>query len=210
MSDSLLVNEIFLSLQGESSHAGFPTVFIRLAGCNLRCNYCDTAYAWEEGERMSMEQVIEKVGSYRCKRVEITGGEPMKQENTVPLSKKLLDKNYHVMLETNGTVELTGLPDGIIKVVDIKCPESGSGETFLESNLDALNKDDEIKFVVSSKSDFKWALEMMQEHNLPDCCTVNMSPVTNILDPQILTQWILESGHDLRLNLQIHQFLHIP
>ncbi|MEE8484756.1 MAG: radical SAM protein, partial [Nitrospinota bacterium] len=135
MNPALKVNEVFFSIQGETTRTGIPTVFIRLAECNLRCRYCDTAYAYEKGDEIELEEIIRRADSFKCKTAEITGGEPMIQKNTPELARKLMDSGYTVMIETNGTVNLSPLPQGVIKIVDIKCPDSGSGGTFLYENL---------------------------------------------------------------------------
>ncbi len=210
MPGGLKVNEIFLSLQGESTRAGLPTVFVRLAGCNLRCGYCDTSGAWETGDFMSIAEIAGKVAEFDCRLVEITGGEPMLQENTPELARKLLSDGYTVMVETNGTIDLSPLPKEAVKIVDIKCPESGSAEPFLYENLELLTENDEIKFVVSSKDDFNWSAAETVKRNLSAICTVNVSPVHGKVAPADLAEWILASGLPLRLNLQIHKYLNLP
>jgi len=210
MPAGLKINEIFFSLQGESTRAGLPTVFVRLAGCNLRCGYCDTSGAWEIGKFMSVENVARKVAEFDCRLVEITGGEPMLQANTPKLARKLLSDGCTVMMETNGTVNLSPLPKEVAKIVDIKCPESGAAEPFLYENLKLLTQNDEIKFVVSSKDDFNWSAAETVKRNLLSICTVNVSPVHGKVAPADLAEWILASGLPLRLNLQIHKYLNLP
>ncbi|MDH5543433.1 MAG: radical SAM protein [Nitrospinota bacterium] len=206
----LKINEIFHSLQGESSRAGFPTVFIRFSLCNLRCGYCDTPYAYEDGDFMSIDEIVSKVGEFGCKRVEITGGEPMFQDGVIELAERFIADGYQVMMETNGTFELSGLPDELIKIVDIKCPDSGAADTFVEANLAYIRKSDEIKFVISSVNDFEWAVEKTAEKGLLSLCTVNISPAIGEVDAEEAAQWILDSGLDFRLNLQMHKYLDIP
>ncbi|GMT42905.1 MAG: 7-carboxy-7-deazaguanine synthase [bacterium] len=204
---SALVNEIIFSIQGESSRAGIPTVFVRLTGCNLRCGYCDTSYAWDEGGQMDIDSIIERVNSFNCKTVEITGGEPMEQASTPELANRLAERGFTVMIETNGSVDLSPLPEGIIKIVDVKCPESGAGDSFLYANLRLITPDDELKFVVSSKNDFNWALKEIETRNLLSLCRINVTPAAGRVEPADVAGWILESGKNLRLNLQIHKIL---
>jgi len=210
MSVGVKVHEIFFSLQGESTRAGLPTVFIRLAGCNLRCGYCDTSDAWESGDLTTVEEIVGKVAEFDCRLVEITGGEPMLQENTPKLARKLLADGYTVMMETNGTANLSSMPKEVAKIVDIKCPESGATDSFLYENLELLTQNDEIKFVVSSKDDFNWSAAETVKRNLFSICTVNVSPVHGKVAPADLAAWILESGLPFRLNFQIHKYLNLP
>jgi len=205
----LKVNEIFYSIQGESTFSGRPCIFIRLTGCNLRCSYCDTKYAYEEGEYMSIDEIMERISSYNCKLLEITGGEPLIQENTPYLIKRLLDKGYTVLLETNGTMDIGVVDRRCIKIMDIKCPFSGeSGKNDYE-NLKKLGSKDEIKFVIADRRDYEFAKSVLNNWNIIpfDPNPVHFSPAYGILEPKILSEWILRDGIDVRLNLQIHKFI---
>lgn len=194
-------------MQGESSRAGIPTVFIRLSGCNLRCDYCDTKYAWEPGEQISLDEVLEKAESYGCKLVEITGGEPLAQPFTPELCEKLLFRGFTVMVETNGTIDISILPQKTVKILDMKCPASNESGKFLYGNLKHLSKNDELKFVVCSKEDFDWAIQEIEKNDLLSICPVNISPVAGLVDYSTAARWILESGKELRLNLQLHKII---
>lgn len=203
----IILNEIFFSLQGESSRQGLPCVLIRLTGCNLRCGYCDTTYAYQEGREVGIEDVIDEVKKHGCRLVEITGGEPMAQPGTAALARRLLDLDFTVMVETNGSFDISALPDGVIKIVDIKTPGSGAGKSFLWDNLKHLGEKDEIKFVVTSRADFDWAVRQMKKYGFTGIRAVNISPAAGLVPEQEAAQWILESGLPLRLNLQIHRIL---
>jgi 7-carboxy-7-deazaguanine synthase len=218
--------EIFKSLQGESSYAGLPCVFVRLAGCNLRCVWCDSEYTFKGGIRMTQDDVMREVRrlSPNGGLVEITGGEPMLQErDAVPLMERLIADGYKVLLETSGERPLDRVPAGVIKIVDVKCPDSGEGDTFRPENLRFLSPNDEIKFVVASRRDYEFAREFIREHELSSRVTsVILSPafrkdatgsrdVANCaLDPQSLAEWMLADGLDARLGLQIHKFIWDP
>jgi 7-carboxy-7-deazaguanine synthase len=211
LSDPLLlsVSEIFHSIQGESTRSGYPTVFIRLAGCNLRCAYCDTDYAWEQtsGAMMPVEEVVRKASSYRCGLVEITGGEPMAQNETPELCEKLLSARFKVMIETNGTFDISTLPSETVKILDIKCPGSGESGKFNHKNLTNMSGNDEIKFVVSHKDDFDWAIKEIEKNGLLSICPINISPAGGKASLEETAKWILESGKNLRLNLQLHKLI---
>ena len=220
------ITEIYKSLQGESTHAGLPCVFVRLTGCNLRCTWCDTEYSFHGGKRMTPEQVFDEVQhlSPNGGLVEITGGEPMLQERElVPLMQRLLDSGYKVLLETSGERALDRVPTGVIKIVDVKCPDSGEGDTFRIENLEALHPHDEIKFVISGRTDYEFARDFTRRHDLAK--TVNavlFSPAFRkdasgardsancLLDPQQLAEWMLEDNVPARLGLQIHKLIWDP
>jgi 7-carboxy-7-deazaguanine synthase len=203
----LRVNEIFYSIQGESSYAGKPCIFIRLAGCNLRCSYCDTEYAFYEGINIPITEIIKKVGAYDCKLVEITGGEPLLQENVYHLMTILCNKNYRVMLETGGQMDISRVDNRIKIVMDIKCPSSGEMEKNIWQNVSFLKKNDEIKFVIREKKDFDWAVDIMVQYKLNKKCPVVFSPVYNKLDNKLLADWILSSHIDVRMQLQLHKYI---
>lgn len=201
------VCEIFFSIQGESSYAGMPFVFVRLSGCNLRCNFCDTTYAYEEGSEMSIDEVLERVKNFGIKFVEITGGEPLLQKDTLILIKKLLDKKYTVLIETNGSVSIKEVDNRAIVIMDIKTPKSGMFEKMDLENLKYIKEDDEIKFVIMDKEDYEWVKIFIYDYNLLEKCKILLSPAYGILSPEKLSKWILEDRLPLRLNLQIHKYI---
>ena len=203
----LKVNEIFYSIQGESSFLGIPFVFVRLTGCNLRCSYCDTKYAYEEGEELTVEQILKQVKKYKCSYVEITGGEPLLQDDTPFLVDSLIDKGFNVLVETNGTKDVSVISDKATIIMDIKCPSSGESEKIDWENIKKLDKKDEVKFVIAEKSDYDWAKEIITERNLTYKLEVLLSPVREKLDPAVLTEWILRDNLKVRVQLQLHKIL---
>lgn len=205
----LKVNEIFFSIQGESSYAGLPCVFIRLTGCNLRCSYCDTKYAYAEGEDMAVEKVLEKVRSYGRRLVEITGGEPLVQSATQYLIKCLLNEGYDVLLETNGSIDIAVVDDRCVKIMDIKCPSSGEAEKNNRDNLRRLSENDEIKFVIGDRNDFDYAKEMLRciEKENPRVTKMLFSPLHGVLNPETLAGWIMTDKLNVRLQLQMHKII---
>ncbi len=182
----LRVNEIFKSIQGESTYAGIPCVFVRLTGCNLRCSYCDTTYAYEEGRNMTISEIINKIEDYSCKNVCITGGEPLLQNNVYKLINLLKSKSYRIFVETNGAMNIDLLPGNIIRVMDVKCPDSGMNKEMDWRNLERLRGDDEIKFVMSSKKDYEWAKRIVRKHNLQDKTNVLFGSAYGKLKPKSL------------------------
>lgn len=203
----LRVTEIFFSVQGESTHAGWPCVFVRLTGCNLRCRWCDTAYAFSGGQRMSIDEVIQRVASHGCKRVEITGGEPLLQRGTPALARALLALGYEVLCETSGERDIDLLPPGVRRIVDLKAPGSREAHRNDWANVARLRAGDEVKIVVADRADFDWALGVVREHDLTRRVPVHVSPVYGELAPAELAEWLVASGVDLRLNLQLHKVL---
>ncbi len=206
----LLVNEIFHSIQGESTHAGRPCVFVRLTGCPLRCTYCDTTYAYTEGKPMTVAEVLAAVRSHRCGLVEVTGGEPLAQEETPALLAALLAEGYEVLLETSGTLPLDRVPPAVRKIVDVKCPGSGEAHRNRYEDLDLLSPRDEVKFVVRDRRDFEWAVEVVRRHRLAERCPVLVAPAFGELSPRDLAEWILASGLPLRLQLQLQKYVWDP
>ena len=220
------ITEIYKSLQGESTYAGLPCVFVRLTGCNLRCSWCDSEYTFHGGKKMTSEQVWDEVKrlSPNGGLVEITGGEPMLQErDLVPFMHQLLDSGHQVLLETSGERPLHGVPAAVIKIVDVKCPDSGEANTFRIENLDALTPHDEIKFVLSSRADYEFARTFTRQHNLAERANaVLFSPAFRkdatgardsshcLLDPQELAEWMLADNVPARLGLQLHKFIWDP
>jgi 7-carboxy-7-deazaguanine synthase len=207
MNDYLVVNEIFFSIQGESSHTGRPCAFVRLAHCNLRCSYCDTEYAFYEGQNMSLEDVVSKVGDFPTDLVEITGGEPLLQSSVHPLIKRFLDDGKTVLIETGGSIDVRPVDPRAILIYDIKCPDSGMTEKNRWANLPHLKPQDEIKFVLGSRRDYDWAKEKMGELDLVKKYTILFAPVWGQMDPGELAEWVLEDGLSVRLQVQLHKIL---
>lgn len=207
MTDFLVVNELFFSIQGESTHMGRPCAFVRLSSCNLRCNYCDTEYAFYEGKKVPVDEVIEKVESYPTHLVEITGGEPLLQKGVHPLIRRLLDRGKTVLIETGGSLDIRPVDRRAILIYDIKCPDSGMADHNLWENLSHLKPEDEIKFVVSSYRDYEWAKEKIRELDLANTHTILLSPVWEKLEPRQLAEWILKDGLPVQLQVQLHKIL---
>lgn len=207
----LKVNEIFLSVQGESTRSGFPCVFIRLTGCNLRCSYCDTTYAYEEGALMEISDIIEMVKGFNCPLVEVTGGEPLIQDETPELITKLIDDGYTVLLETNGSQDISMVDRRSIKIMDIKCPSSGEESHNDLKNLNGLNEGDELKFVIADKRDYDFAVETLAliPSDKRDIY-VNFSPCFSRIEPKELSEWILRDKLNVRLNMQLHKYIWPP
>jgi 7-carboxy-7-deazaguanine synthase len=204
----LTVNEIFHSIQGESTHAGRPCVFVRLTACDLRCAWCDTPYAFHEGRKMSVEDIMSEVARYDCPLVEITGGEPLLQSDVYPLMEGLLRQGHRVLLETGGHIDTGRVPSHVMKIVDVKCPGSGEADRMEWSNLDRLQPHDEVKFVLKDRQDYEYAREVIQTHQLPDrCAAVLLSPVHDVLSPRTLAEWILADRLPARIQLQIHKYI---
>lgn len=203
----LRVNEIFHSIQGESSWAGEPCVFVRLTGCNLRCVWCDTAYAFHEGTRRTLDEIVEQVAAYRCRTVEITGGEPLLQDDAIPLMRRLLAEGYRVLLETGGSLPIDDVPIGVARIVDIKCPASGESARNRWENLDQLREGDELKFVLTGRDDYEWAATQIRERELAGRCPLLFSPVHGELEPASLARWVLDDGLPVRVQLQMHKLL---
>jgi 7-carboxy-7-deazaguanine synthase len=204
----LTVNEIFHSIQGESTHTGRPCVFVRLTACDLRCSWCDTPYAFHEGRKMSIEQVVSDVAAFECPVVEITGGEPLLQADVYPLMRQLLDRGHTVLLETGGHRSIAKVPPEVIRIVDIKCPGSGESENNDWSNLEHLTPSDEVKFVIKDRADYEFAKDVIQRNALDARCgTVLMSPVHGVLAARDLAAWILGDRLPVRLQLQAHKYI---
>jgi 7-carboxy-7-deazaguanine synthase len=223
----MFITEIFKSIQGEGTRAGLPCIFVRLTGCNLRCTWCDTAYAFHGGQKVSLDEVMERVESLnRCpdgtaagvSLVELTGGEPLLQEEIYPLAERLVAAAYTVMIETSGERFIGRLPKEVIKIVDVKCPDSGEPDTFDPRNLEELSANDEVKFVISSRKDYEFAREFSCEHRLTERVReVLFSPVHDDpngkwtgLEPRELVGWMLEDGLPVRLGLQLHKIVWDP
>ena len=210
MSNTLKINEIYKSIQGESTHMGRPCIFVRLTYCNLRCTYCDTEYAFYEGKDQSIDAIIDKIKSMNCNLVEVTGGEPLFQPECFELLNKLVDDGYEVMLETGGSLPITKVPKPVIKIVDFKCPSSGMMKKNLWSIVDDIQSHDEIKFVIGNREDFDWACERIHEYSLAEKCTLLFSPVFGEIEPKVIVDWILEENIPVRFQLQSHKFIWEP
>ncbi|MDG5816498.1 radical SAM protein [Chitinispirillales bacterium ANBcel5] len=202
------ISEIFKSIQGESTFAGKLCSFVRLKGCNLSCTWCDTSYTQTEmGQRKSVDSIIKELGKHQVSLVEITGGEPLLQNQTPELCEKLLNQGYTVLLETNGSRDIGVLPSGVRRIVDIKCPGSGMASRFLKSNIDLLVDSDECKFVISDLNDARWAFEFIRKYDLISRCPVNISPVGAKGNLRELAEFIIERNEDVRLNIQLHKII---
>jgi 7-carboxy-7-deazaguanine synthase len=207
----LTINEIFYSIQGESTRAGRACVFVRLTACDLRCTWCDTPYAFHEGAKRSVDDVVAEVERHQCGLVEITGGEPLLQEDVYPLMDRLLERGLTVMLETGGHRPISRVPAAVVKIVDVKCPGSGEAAKNDWANLDRLAPHDELKFVVTDRADYEFARELIARHNLPArCAAILISPVHGVLDPKTLSEWMLEDRLPARLQLQLHKYIWSP
>lgn len=205
--ESLRISEIFFSLQGETRRVGLPTVFVRLTGCPLRCTYCDTTYAFTGGQTMSLQSILQQVAQYSPRYITVTGGEPLAQKNTHLLMRALCDAGYEVSLETGGMLDVSGVDERVAKVVDLKTPASGEMAKNLLSNLEHLNPQDEIKFVLCGEADYQWAKQMMMEHRLAERCDILFSPAQGQLAPKELAEWILRDHLPVRLQVQLHKIL---
>jgi 7-carboxy-7-deazaguanine synthase len=207
MDATIRVTEIFRSIQGESTRAGFPCAFIRLTGCSLRCVWCDTAYAFSGGEDVSVSDAVERVVALGTDLVEVTGGEPLEQEGVYPLMESLLDRGKTVLLETGGHVPLDRIDPRVVKIMDVKAPGSGMVAANLPENLDRLGPRDELKFVIADRRDFDWAIEQVTARDLDRGLVVTFSPVWERLLAADLAGWIRDSGRPIRLGLQLHKLL---
>jgi 7-carboxy-7-deazaguanine synthase len=201
------VCEIFASIQGESSYAGMPCTFIRLTGCNLRCSYCDTSYAYFEGRELSEDEILREVQHAGIDLVEITGGEPLLQYEVFQLIRRLLDENYEILIETNGSQCINEIDKRAIVVLDIKTPGSGMSGEMDFSNLDSIRSSDEIKFVITNREDYEWSKEIIQKHKLLGKCHLLFSPAFGILPPENLARWMIDDRLKIRLNLQLHKYI---
>lgn len=206
-SNVLKVNEIFYSLQGETSRIGLPTVFVRLSGCPLRCGYCDTAYAFNEGAPLEISAILEQVAAYHPRYVTVTGGEPLAQKDCLALLQALCDAGYSVSLETSGALDIGKVDARVSRIVDIKTPASGEAEKNRWANLPLLTPHDELKFVICDEADYLWARQLLQERHLAEKCPVLFSPVAGGLQASDLADWILRDRLDVRFQLQLHKLL---
>ena len=203
----LKINEIFKSIQGESSHTGLPCIFVRLTGCNLRCTYCDTEYAFYEGKEMTVTDVVNAVERFGISLVEITGGEPLLQKDVYSLMQTLLEKQFTVMLETGGSLALDEVPQPVIKIMDLKCPGSGEESRNNYENLSGLTLQDEVKFVILNRKDYDWSRKILTKYSIHKRAQVLFSPVYEKLDLRDLAKWVLEDNLSVRLQTQLHKVI---
>ncbi len=206
----LKINEIYYSIQGESSKTGLPCVFVRLTYCNLRCSYCDTEYAFYDGSDMTIEAIIDQVKKYNCKLVEITGGEPLFQDECLLLIKQLCDEGFDVMLETGGSLPIQNVDKRVMIILDLKCPSSKMMKKNLYDNLNFIKSTDEIKFVIGTFEDYEWAKEIINKYNVIKKCSILFSTVFSLLEPAKLVEWILNDNLQVRFQLQAHKFIWEP
>ena len=207
----LTINEIFYSIQGESTYAGRPCVFVRLTACDLRCSWCDTPYAFHEGHKQSLEQVLADVDRFACGLVEVTGGEPLLQEEVYPLMESLLERGNTVLLETGGHRSTARVPAAVVTILDVKCPGSGESHRNDWTNLERLRSRDEVKFVVKDRQDYEYARDMIARHSLGSrAAAIHMSPVHGVLDSRALSEWILADRLPVRVQLQLHKYIWDP
>jgi 7-carboxy-7-deazaguanine synthase len=206
----LKVTEIFHSIQGESTHAGRPCVFVRLTGCPLRCTWCDTAYAFYGGRDFTENDVIEQVRAFGCPLVEVTGGEPLSQPEACSLLARLCDEGFEVLLETSGAIDTAGVDRRVRVVLDVKCPGSGMAERMHWPNLERLASQDEVKFVIKDRGDYEWARDLIRRRDLTARCTVLVSPVFGETDPRQLAEWVLADRLPVRFQLQLHKHVWAP
>ena len=206
----LRINEIYHSIQGESSKSGLPCVFVRLTYCNLRCTYCDTEYAFYGGEDKSIEKILNEVKKYNCKLVEVTGGEPLVQKETLELMKRLCNEGFDVMLETGGSLPIKDIDERVLIIMDLKCPSSKMEKKNLYENINFLKPADELKFVIGNREDYDWSKKIISEYDLKDKSKILFSVVFGELEPVSLVNWIIEDKLDVRYQLQMHKYIWHP
>ncbi|HYQ86909.1 MAG TPA: radical SAM protein [Bacteroidota bacterium] len=207
---TLVVNEIFHSIQGESSHMGRPCVFVRLTYCNIRCSYCDTEYAFYDGKEMLVDEILDAVRGFGCKLVELTGGEPLFQANVHELMTRLCEAEFEVLLETGGSLDIGKVDPRVKRIVDFKCPSSGMMKKNLWENVGHLKEMDEVKFVIGDREDYEWAKAVIQSHGIDGRCPILMSVVFGKLEPIQLAEWVLEDKLNVRFQLQMHKYIWSP
>ena len=207
----LTIHEIFYSIQGESTYAGLPCVFVRLTGCDLRCSWCDTEYAFHEGRKQSLDEVLAEVDRLNCSLVEVTGGEPLLQEAVYPLMQSLLDRGRTVLLETGGHRSTGRVPEGVVTVLDVKCPGSGEAHRNDWSNLERLRSHDEVKFVIKDREDYQFASDVIAKYRLGErAAAVHLSPVHGVMDLRRLSEWVLADRLSARIQVQLHKYIWDP
>jgi 7-carboxy-7-deazaguanine synthase len=206
----LKINEIFYSIQGEGTNSGLPCVFIRLTYCNLRCSYCDSEYAFHEGKNFSIDKIISEVKNYKCNLVEVTGGEPLMQEESLILMKELCKLGYDVMLETGGSLPIEKVDKCVNIILDLKCPSSKMDKKNLYENINFLKPNDEVKFVIGNKEDFDWTTKIIEQYNLTEKCKILFSPVFGKIENEQLAEWILKDNLNVRFQIQLHKQIWDP
>ncbi len=209
-SQRLRINEIFHSVQGEGTRTGVRCVFVRLTGCHLRCTFCDTEYAFYEGDWMTLDAVLDRVRQYDCPVVEITGGEPLLQPAVFPLMSRLADECETVLLETSGALSIADVDPRVVRIVDIKCPASGEARSNRWANIGLLTPRDEVKFVLANRNDYEWARDVLGRYHLAKRCPVILAPVHGALEPLDLTEWVLEDRLNVRVGVQLHKLIWSP
>ena len=203
----LKVNEIYYSIQGESSYTGLPCIFIRLTYCNLRCTYCDSEYTFHDGSNMSINDILETIGQYSCKLVEVTGGEPLVQKECITLLKKLVDLDYEVLLETSGSLTIKDVPKQVINIIDFKCPSSGMKKKNHWDNINYLKPNDEVKFIIEDREDYEWAKIKIKQYNLNKKSKILMSPSYNKIEEKEIAEWILRDNLNVKFQIQLHKII---
>ena len=206
----MLITEIYKSIQGESTYAGRPCVFIRTTGCNLRCSWCDSTFSFYGGQEMPLDEVLAQVRVYGCRLIELTGGEPLLQKDSFTLMQTLLDEGHTVLCETSGSLDIRSVDPRAVVIMDIKCPGSGMSETMRWENIEAIKPKDQIKFVIKDRTDYLWAIEILERYQLLKRAPVLFSPAFGFLDPKPLAEWVLKDGLDINLQLQIHKYIWHP
>ena len=202
---NLKINEIYFSVQGESSFSGLPCIFIRLTYCNLRCTYCDSEYSFYDGEKMKIDEILKEIKKYSCNLVEVTGGEPLLQKNCINLLNELIKNKYDVLLETSGSLSISDVPNKVINIIDFKCPSSKMDNKNMWDNINYLKKNDEIKFVIGNRIDYEWTKQKIEEFKLNKICDVLISPVYGEIEPKEIVKWILEDNLKVRFQIQMHK-----
>ena len=203
----LKVNEIYYSIQGESSYTGLPCIFIRLTYCNLRCTYCDSEYTFHDGNNMSINDILETIRQYSCKLVEVTGGEPLVQKECITLLKKLVDLDYEVLLETSGSLTIKDVPKQVINIIDFKCPSSGMKKKNHWDNINYLKPNDEVKFIIEDREDYEWAKMKIRQYNLNKKSKILMSPSYNKIEEKEIVDWILKDNLNVKFQIQLHKII---
>lgn len=206
----LMINEIYHSIQGESSYTGQPCIFIRLTYCNLRCSYCDSEYTFHEGKELTINEIMRKIKKYSCNLVEVTGGEPLFQKNCIFLLQRLIKEKYDVLLETSGSLSIQEVPEKVVNIIDFKCPSSMMMKKNLWENIKYIKDKDEVKFVIADKEDYNWAKEKIKQYNLTKKCTVLMSPAYDEIESKKIVEWILKDKLNVRFQIQLHKEIWEP
>ena len=202
---NLKINEIYFSVQGESSYSGLPCIFVRLTYCNLRCTYCDSEYSFYEGKKMKIVDILKEIKKYSCNLVEVTGGEPLLQKNCINLLNELVKNKYDVLLETSGSLSISDVPNKVINIIDFKCPSSKMDSKNMWDNINYLKKNDEIKFVIGNRIDYEWTKQKIEEFKLNKICDILISPVYGEIEPKEIVKWILEDNLKVRFQIQMHK-----